>query len=299
MYDVIVIGAGPAGLTSALYLRRANKKVLVLESQSYGGQIINASKIENYPGIEFISGIEFATNLYNQVIKLGAEIKLEKVIEVKEDKTVITKTNEYKSKALIIATGSTNRKLNIDKEDYFIGKGLSYCATCDGNFFKNKVVAINGGGNTALEDAIYMSNLASKVYVIHRRSEFRGDSSYLNILNKKSNVEFILNSYVVELIGENKLEKIVVKDNFNNTKELDVNGLFVAIGQVPKNEIFKNLVDLSDDGYIVTNDGVHTKTDYVYAAGDTRVKSLRQLTTAVSDGSIAANTAIVEMREMH
>ena len=190
MYDVIIIGAGPAGLTSALYLRRANKKVLVLEAKNYGGQIVNANKIENYPAIESISGFDFATNLYNQVKKMEAEIKFETVVRIEDEKTVITNNNEYKAKAIIIATGSTNRKLNIEKEKDFIGKGISYCASCDGNFYKDKIVAVNGGGNTALEDALYLSDLASKVYLIHRRDEFKGEDIYLD---KLKNNDIIIN----------------------------------------------------------------------------------------------------------
>ncbi len=296
MYDAIIVGAGPAGLTSALYLRRANKKVLVLEAKSYGGQIINANNVENYPGIESISGFDFATNLYNQVKKLGAEIKFETVIKVESDRTVTTNKGKYKAKAVIIATGATNRKLNIEKENDFIGKGISYCATCDGNFYKQKVVAVNGGGNTALEDAIYLSNIASKVYLIHRRDEFRADNKYLDEIKDKNNVELILNSNIVSLNGKDKLESITIKDNNDNRKDLEIDGLFVAIGQTPNNEIFRNVVDLTDKGYIITTDDVHTKSDYIYAAGDARVKSLRQLTTAVSDGSIAATLAIKEIK---
>ena len=292
MYDVIIIGAGPAGLTSALYLLRANKKVLVLEAKSYGGQIINASNVENYPGIESISGFDFATNLYNQVVKLGGEIKFETVIRVEEDRRVITSKNEYNSKVVIIATGAANRKLNIENEEKFIGKGISYCATCDGNFFKNKEVAVNGGGNTALEDAIYLSNLCSKVYLIHRRDEFRGEDKYVEELKNKSNVEFILNSKITSINGSDKLESITI----NEDKEIKVDGLFIAIGQEPKNDIFSNVVDLDDKGYIITHDDVYTKTEFIYVAGDTREKELRQLTTAVSDGSIAATIALKEMR---
>ena len=248
MYDVIIIGAGPAGLTSALYLLRANKKVLVLEAKSYGGQIINASNVENYPGIESISGFDFATNLYNQVVKLGGEIKFETVIRVEEDRRVITSKNEYNSKVVIIATGAANRKLNIENEEKFIGKGISYCATCDGNFFKNKEVAVNGGGNTALEDAIYLSNLCSKVYLIHRRDEFRGEDKYVEELKNKSNVEFILNSKITSINGSDKLESITI----NEDKEIKVDGLFIAIGQETKNNIFSNVVDLDDKGYIIT-----------------------------------------------
>lgn len=296
MYDVIVVGAGPAGLTSALYLRRANKSVLVLEANTYGGQIINASNIENYPAIESISGYDFATNLYNQVKKLGADIKYETVLRVEDDKTVVTNKDSYQARAVIIATGSEKRKLNIPKEEDFVGKGVSYCATCDGNFYKGKVVAVTGGGNTALEDALYLADLASKVYLIHRRDEFRAEHTYVESARNKDNIELILNSNIIEINGNDSISSITVKDNMGNTKVLDIDGLFIAVGQEPKNEIFKNVVDLNDKGYIITSEDVHTKTPGIYAAGDTRVKDLRQLTTAVGDGSNAAMAAIKEMK---
>ena len=295
MYDVIVIGAGPAGLTSALYLGRANKNVLVLEAKSYGGQIVNANKIKNYPGIEEISGYDFSTNLYNQVKKLGIDIKYETVLRIKEDKTVVTNNEEYKTKAIIIATGSENRKLNIEKERDFVGKGVSYCATCDGNFYKEKVVAVNGGGNTALEDALYLSDIAKEVYLIHRREKFRGENTYLEDVRKKNNIKLILNATISSLNGSDRLESITIKDKDDKEQVIKVDGLFIAIGQEPKNEIFSNVVDLDSRGYIIATDDVHTKTSGIYVAGDAREKTLRQLTTAVSDGSIAATTAIKEM----
>ena len=295
MYDIIIVGAGPAGLTSALYARRAGKKVLVLEAKTYGGQIINTSSIENYPALPNVSGFDFATNLYNQVKALDAEIKFETVIRIEEDKTVVTNKDKYQAKSIILATGAENRKLNLDKEAELVGKGVSYCATCDGNFYKDKIVAVNGGGNTALEDAIYLSNLAKKVYLIHRRDEFRGEQKYLEELKKKDNVEFILNANVIKLNGEDRLESIDIKQN-DEFKTIDIDWLFIAIGQEPKNEIFANLINLNN-GYIDSIDGVHTNVDGIYVAGDTRVKELRQLTTAVSDGAIAATTAIKEMED--
>ena len=298
MYDLIIIGAGPAGLTAALYARRAGKKVLVLEKKSYGGQIINANIIENYPGLSNITGFDFATNLYNQVKELEAEIKTETVIKIEKNKTVITSQNQYKAKAIIIATGAENRKLNINKETEYIGKGVSYCATCDGNFYKKKKVAVIGGGNTALEDALYLSNIADKVYIIHRRETFRGEEIYKNELETKSNVEFILNSTVDKINGNSLLESIDIKDNQGNIRKLDINGLFIAIGQIPQNEIFKELIELDKSGYIKSKDGVHTNIEGIYVAGDTRVKELRQLTTAVSDGAIAATIAIKEMESV-
>ena len=291
MYDIIIVGAGPAGMTSALYALRANKKVLVLEAKSYGGQIINANLVENYPGLPNVSGFEFANNLYNQIKDLGVELKYETVIRIEEDKRVITNKDSYKGKAIILATGCEFRKLNIDREEEFIGKGISYCATCDGNFYKKKDVAVVGGGNTALEDALYLSNICNKVYLIHRRDSFRGESKYLDELKSKSNVEIITNSNVIKINGNDKLESI----ELDNGNILEISGLFIAVGQVPKNEIFKNIIEL-DNGYIASVDGVHTNIDGIYVAGDTRVKDLRQLTTAVSDGSIAATTALKEMK---
>lgn len=295
MYDLVIVGAGPAGLTCALYALRANKKVLVLEAKGYGGQIINAHRVENYPGISSISGFEFATNLYNQVKNLGLEIKYETVIRIDEEKNIVTNKDTYKAKAIVLATGAENRKLNIEKESEYVGRGVSYCATCDGNFYKNKVVAVIGGGNTALEDALYLSDIASQVYVIHRRDIFKGESKYLDELKNKDNIEFVLNSNVIGLYGNNVLENIDIKSNDGSIRQINIDGLFIAIGQEPKNQIFANLIILDKFGYIESEDGVHTNIEGIYVAGDARVKNLRQLTTAVSDGAIAATTAISEM----
>ncbi len=297
MYDIIIIGAGPAGMTAALYAGRAGKKILVLEVQSYGGQIINAKMIENYPGIEKISGYDYATTLFKQITDLKVEIKYETVLKITTDKKVTTNKDTYQAKSIIIANGAQNRKLNIPKEKDFLGKGISYCATCDGSFYKGQEVAVLGGGNTALEDALYLTNIVNKVYVIHRRDTFRGEDKYLKELQAKDNVEFILNSTVIKIEGKDKLENIIIKDNNEEEKVLKVAGLFIAIGQVPNNEIFKNVVDIDEKGYIISLDNVHTKTKGIYVAGDTRVKELRQLTTAVSDGSTAAITAIKEMNQ--
>lgn len=294
MYDVIIIGAGPAGLTAALYLLRANKKVLVLESKTYGGKIINASKVENYPGIETISGFDYATNLYNQVKKYNLDIKYEMVTKVTEDKKVYTNNGEYTSKAVIIATGSDNKKLCIDNEEKFIGNGVSYCATCDGNFFKNKTAAVIGGGETAIDDALYLSEIVNNLYVINKNDEFNIESDKINLLEDKSNIKVVYNADVKKINGENKVESITVDtDGIENT--ISVDGIFVAIGMKPNNKIFSNVVDIDEKGYIKTTDGVHTKTKGIYVAGDARVKELRQLTTAVSDGSVAATIAIKEL----
>ncbi len=295
MYDIIIVGAGPAGLTAAIYAKRADKKVLVLEAKSYGGQIINTLDIENYPVEPHISGFDFATKLYNQAKNLDTEIKYEKVINIKDKDTykeVETTKNTYKTKTIILATGSENRKLGIENEDSLIGKGVSYCATCDGAFYKGKDVAVQGGGNTALEDALYLSDIAKTVYLIHRRNEFRGEESVLNKLKKKNNVKFIYNSVVTKLNANEKLESIEVTNNYGNVITLDVSGLFVAVGRVPENQNFSNIIDLDEYGYAIAKEDCNTNILGIYAAGDNRVKSVRQLVTAVSDGAVAATEAI-------
>lgn len=296
MYDIIIVGAGPAGLTAALYALRANKKVLVLEAKSYGGQIINANKIENYPGLPNVSGFDYATALYNQVKDFGGEIKFETVVRVEEDKKVITNKDKYQAKAVILAIGVENRKLGIDREIEMVGKGISYCATCDGNFYKGKDVAVIGGGNTALEDALYLSDIASHVYLIHRRNELRGEKMYQTMLKDKENIELILDANVTKILGEDVVSGIEVTFNSGEKKEIAVSGIFIAVGQEPNNEVFKNVATLNKNGYIESDDGVHTNVEGIYVAGDARVKDLRQLTTAVADGSIAATVAIKEMR---
>ena len=291
MYDTIIIGGGPAGLTSAIYLRRANKKVLVLEANVCGGQIVNAKDVQNYPGFNSISGYELSEKMMNQALELGAEIKYETVLKVEEDKTVYTNSNTYKAKTIIIAVGSKNRKLKLENEEKLIGKGISYCATCDGNFFKGKEVAVVGGGDTALDDILYLSDIASKVYAIVRSDKFKGEINQLSEIEKKDNVIIKYNSVVTGLKGESSLEGIIVNDN----EEINVSGLFIAIGQEPNNMMFKNIIDLDENGYIITTEDVKTKTSGIYVAGDARLKLLRQLTTAASDGSLAATYAVKEM----
>lgn len=291
MYDTIIIGGGPAGLTSAIFLRRANKKVLVLESNVCGGQIVSAKDVQNYPGYKNISGSELSENMMNQALDLGAEIKYETVLKVDEDKTVYTNDNTYKAKSIILALGCKNRKLNIENEDKFTGKGISYCATCDGNFFKGKEVAVIGGGDAALDDILYLSDIASKVYAIVRRDTYKGELSEVSEIEKKDNVVIKYNSVVTKLNGNGSLESIII----NNNEEIKVSGLFIAIGQEPNNMMFKNIVDIDENGYIITTEEVKTKNKGIYVAGDARVKLLRQLTTAVSDGSLAATYAIKEM----
>ena len=287
MYDIIIIGAGPAGMTAAIYAARANKKVLVLEALSYGGEILNTLKIENYPVEENISGFDFATKLYNQVIKLGVEVKLEKVLSINENKEVKTNENTYISKSIIIATGLNNRKLNLPLEEELIGKGISYCATCDGAFFKGKDVAVVGGGNTALEDALYLSDICNKVFLIHRRNEFRADPITIDKALNKDNIIVMYDSIITKINGSNYLESIEV-----NSELLKVDGLFIAIGKIPNLDYLNGLIETNEDGYIKSNELCHTNIDGIFVAGDIREKTLRQLVTATSDGAIAATEAI-------
>ena len=295
MYDIIIIGSGPAGRTASIYARRALKKVLVLEAVSYGGQIINTLDIENYPVEAHISGFDFSTKLYNQAVDLGAEFIFEKCIKIDKNNSsfdVFTSNSKYQCKSLIIATGSVNRKLGLEREDFFVGKGLSYCATCDGAFYKKKDVAVVGGGNTALEDALYLSNVCNKVYLIHRRNEFRGDNSVVDKIKGKTNIDIIYNSNVTKLIGDERLSSIEVSNTDGSIKEIFVSGLFVAIGKIPENEIFKDLIKMDENGYILAGEDCHTNIDGIFVAGDNRTKLLRQLVTATSDGAIAATEAI-------
>lgn len=295
-FDIVIVGAGTAGMTAGIYATRANKKTLILEGKNYGGQIINTPDIENFPALNHISGIEYATNLYNQVKELGVTYKREEVKNITEDRLVTTNKNQYQAKAIIIATGTQNRKLGLEGEDSLVGRGISYCATCDGRFYKGKNVAVIGGGNTAIEDAIYLSDLAEKVYLIHRREGFRADQKAIEILKSKKNVEFILNNKLHKLIAENKLTGLEIINNEKEITKIDISGLFIAIGQIPNTEIFKGFIDLNESGYIKSEDGVHTNIEKIYVAGDVREKELRQLITAASDGAIAANTAISEIQ---
>ena len=294
MYDIIIVGAGPAGMTAAIYARRASKTVLVLEAQSYGGQIINTPDVENYPSAAHISGFDLATQIYEQAKGLGAEFVFEKVtaIEDGEIKTVVTAKNRYEAKAVIIATGSENRKLGVEGEDKLVGRGISYCATCDGNFYRRKTVAVVGGGNTALEDALYLADLAETVYLIHRRDQFRGEETTVSQLKERANVRFVLNSTVTRLIAEKKLKAIEVTDKSGNVSEIEVNGLFVAVGRVPENQNFSSVIELDSAGYAVAGENCRTAAPGIFVAGDNRVKDVRQLVTATADGAVAATEAI-------
>ena len=291
MYDIIVIGGGPAGLTAAIYGVRANKKVLVLESTACGGQIINTTHIENYPVAPHITGLEFGQTLEKQAEDLGVEIEFDYVLHIDPIEggfQVTTDDDKYTAKTVIIATGTNPRKLRLENEDRFTGRGVSFCATCDGNFYKGKTVAVVGGGNSAAHEALYLSDIAEIVYLIHRRNELRASDALIDQLRARKNIELVLEANVVELSGADKLERI----KLDTDREIELNGLFVSIGRVPSVEPLIDGLELSEDKYVTAGEECITNIPGVFVAGDVRTKELRQLVTATSDGAMAATQAI-------
>ena len=296
MYDIIVIGAGAAGMTSALYALRNSKSVLVLESESLGGQIANSPRLENYPSIKAISGEEFADNLMNQISDLGAQIEIEKVVAVDklEDKTfkVTTEYNEYFAKSVIIAAGVKHKHLRTKSDtDHLVGRGVYYCAICDGAFYKDREVAVIGDANTALQYSLLLASYCKKVYVYTLFDKFFGDKALIKALRSKENIEVRPNTSVQDFIGENELTAIEYKDADGSIKTHEIPAVFVAIGQIPDNKAFANLVDLDKDGYIIADENCKTKTEGLFVAGDCRTKAVRQVVTAVADGGIASTNA--------
>ena len=296
MYDIVIIGAGPAGLSAAIYGQRAGKKTLLIDAKGFGGQIINTPEVENYPGIKKVSGLELATNLYEQATELGAEIVYEKAVGIEDtgaSKKVKTESAVYETKSVIIATGAKNRPMGLENEEKYTGAGVSYCATCDGAFFRGRDVAVIGGGNTALEDAEVLSGIADKVYLIHRRDQFRGEEANVKRLREKDNVEFVLNSVPVELVGDTMISGLKVKNvKTEEVITLLVQGVFVAIGQMPDNKDFADVAGLNDKGYVAAGEGCLTATPGIFTAGDCRTKKVRQLATAAADGAVAALAAV-------
>lgn len=295
MYDIIIVGGGPAGLTAALYALRAGKTALIIEKNAFGGQITWSPKVENFPTIESISGTELADRLMEQTMNQGAEMELDEVTAIELDgdvKRVKTEFGgEFEAKAVIIATGARPRMLGIEREAELVGSGVCFCAVCDGAFYRGCPVAVNGGGNSALQDAMLLSDTCSRVYLVHRRDSFRGEAKLVEALREKENVEFVLNSSITALHGETELTGITVTDKMGNERKIAVDGLFVAIGHAPDNGIFAELIDLDAGGYADSGEDCMTKTSGVFVAGDCRKKSVRQLTTAAADGSAAALAA--------
>lgn len=293
MYDIIVIGGGPAGLTAAIYARRANKSVLVIEKGSFGGQITFSPKVENIPGFSEVTGNEFAEKLVEQALGLDAEVECAEVSEIKRGdiKTVVTDSGEFEGRTVIIATGAKHRMLGLPREEDFVGEGISFCAVCDGAFYAGQDVAVIGGGNSALQEAILLADLAKKVYVVQNLEFLTGEQKLQEKLTAKENVEIILGYTVKGVLGDTTLTGITIADNNGNEKQLDIDGMFVAIGLIPQNEAFATLVNLDGRGYVDSDENCLTNADGIFVAGDCRTKKIRQVATAAADGAIAALAA--------
>ena len=292
MYDSIIIGAGPAGMTAAIYLARANKKVLIIEKETIGGQISSSPLVENYPGYEGISGSVLANNMYNQVDKLGVDIELDEVTDIipGELHTVKTLDNEFKTRTVIIATGVKYRLLGLENEIELIGNGIHFCVSCDGAFYKGKHVAVIGGGNTGIINALALADMCEKVYLIQDKDKLTGEKILQDKLKQKDNVEVITNSGVSKIIGDDKLEKIIIK-NGKKENEIIVDGMFISIGLMPQSDFLKGIIDLDKFNYAVSFD-TKTKINGIFVAGDIRTKPFRQITTAVNDGTTSALYAL-------
>ena len=294
IYDLIIIGGGPAGLTAAVYARRAGKSVLVLEKAALGGQITWSPKVENFPSVASISGTELGDRMAEQAMAQGADVELEEVLGIEDcgDRRRVRCDfgASYEGRAIILAAGAKPRMLGVEREEELVGAGVGYCAVCDGAFFKDLPVAVSGGGNSALQDAMLLSETSSRVYLIHRRDSFRGEEKLVRALQEKDNVEFVLNASIVRLLGEDELKGVVVLQN-GVERELAVDGLFVAIGHEPDIAAFAAFAALDERGYAASGENCLTKTPWLFVAGDCRAKSVRQLTTAVADGAVAALAA--------
>ncbi len=294
-FDVIVVGAGPAGLTAAIYARRAGKCVMILEKESFGGQITHSPRVENYPGFPVISGNELAEKLIDQALNLGAELDVDAVLNVIDCgdwKSVITERTEYLARAVIIAAGSKHRTLGLPNEEELTGNGVSYCVLCDGAFFAGKEVAVIGGGNSAMQEAVLLSDICSKVTVVQNLAMLTGEASLMKKLEERENVSILYNSVVSALIGTDELTAIRITDTISGEiTNLPVNGIFVAIGQVPENQPFEMVSTINEYGYIEADESCLTGTPGVFVAGDCRTKSVRQITTATGDGTSAALAA--------
>ena len=290
MYDVIIIGAGPGGLSAGLYASRMGLNTLILEKLSPGGQIVKSSEIENYPGVcEIKNGMEFMECWPKQATKFGAKIILEEIIKIKKEKEFIVKTNKntYTSKAIILATGATPKKAGFKNEDKYIGKGVSYCAVCDGYFYKDMKVAVVGGGDSALEEALYLSEIAKKVYLIHRRDKFKASPITIKKILATSNIEVLYNTTILEVKGKPFLNKAIIKQN-KEIKELEIDGVFVFVGINVNSNLVKDLCELNEKGEVKVDLNMKTSIDGLYAIGDVRENSLKQVVIAAGDGATAA-----------
>ena len=295
-YDVVVIGGGPGGYTAALYAARANLSTLVLEKFSPGGQMATTDIVENYPGfVDGINGFELGMQMKQGAERFGVKTKLAEVKQVdleSDPKLIYTKKDVFEAKTVILAMGAFPRELGLEKERELRGRGVSYCATCDGMFYKGKTVVIVGGGNTAVADAIFLARICEKVYLVHRRDELRASKTYMEALEKAENIEFIWNSEVIEILAEQMVTGVNVKNRIDESvREVACDGVFVAIGNVPNTELIKGQVALDDAGYVLADETTKTNIPGVFAVGDMRQKPLRQIVTAVADGAVASKYA--------
>lgn len=291
-YDIIICGGGPAGLTAAIYSSRALLKTLILEKTGAGGQASLTSEIENYPGYAKIDGFTLCNNMLETAINFGAEIRYEEINKLDlEKRKIVTDSGKYTASAIILCMGAGNKTLNLPNEKELVGRGVSYCATCDGGFFKGKTVAVTGGGNSAFEEIIYLSKICKKVYLIHRRETFKASPFLVEKAKAIANIEFITSCKILEIVAKDSVEKIIIdKCDSNGKSEIDISALFIAIGRKPETQLTH--VDLDENGYILTDENMKTSIDGIFAAGDIRHKPLRQIVTACSDGAIAAESAI-------
>ena len=303
-YDIIIIGAGIAGMTAAIYAHRAGKTVLVLEDKVPGGQIVNTFRVENWPGDFGVSGAELSKKIHQQMTEIGVETVFAKVDSIKRDDAsfvISAEDEEFDAKAVILAMGSKDRELDVPGGHELSGKGIFYCATCDGALFQGKDIAVIGGGNSALSGALYLSELANKIYIINLGSEFKGDKIIVEKLQAKENVEFLLGYATEEVAGDSKVQGIKLKPSglikeVMDSLELKVDGVFVAIGKQPATDLVSGLVKLDAAGYIVAGEDCHTSCEGIFVAGDCRTKQLRQLVTAAADGAMAASEAVQYLR---
>ena len=294
MYDIIIVGAGPAGLTAAVYARRAGKSVLVLEKDTFGGQVTFSPKLENYPGFQEISGNELAQRMLEQAMALGAEIDMDTVTEVLdgEVKTVVGEAGRYEARSVIIAAGARHRRLNLPREEEFIGNGISFCAVCDGAFFKDQHVAVIGGGNTALQEIALLADICKKVTVVQNLAFLTGEEKMIQLLQSKNNIDYIYNTVVTGYEGETNLQAIrLLNTETQETSRLEIDGIFLAIGTAPENDAYQKVAKLNEYGYIVSDESCRTETPGIFVAGDCRTKAYRQVATAISDGAAAALNA--------
>ncbi len=295
-YDLIIVGAGPAGMTAALYALRAEKSVLLLDGTGYGGQITLSDRVENYPGVADVNGYDLAERMMNQIRPMGVRLEnalVSGIEEIEGGYRVLAGEKTYPGRALLVATGVTHRKLLVPGEEKFLGRGVSFCAVCDGGFFRQKEVAVIGGGNTALQDALYLAELCTKVTLIHRREGFRAEERLLEKARKLQNIVFLTDTVVSEMRGEMRLGSLMLKNlKTNEEQELFVSGVFEAIGNVPQNLPFKDWIPLDQEGYFAVDDSCITPARGLFVAGDCRAKKVRQLTTATADGTVAALAAI-------